>query len=97
MPVGMRWDLMVRLPTWPVSTPEPRRTSWPPGQAPCVIHGLGFKGAWIGAGTSAGQTGLPWTLCTGTRTGSSGAASVLTTGVGGGETVTAVLIMTTSA
>ena len=27
MPVGMRWDLMVRLPTWPVSTPAPRRTS----------------------------------------------------------------------
>ena len=97
MPVVMRWDLTVRLPTWPVSTPAPRRTSCPPGQAPCVIHGLGFKGAWTGDGTSAGQTGLPWTSRTGTRTGSSGAASVLTTGVGGGETVTAVLIKTSSA
>ena len=80
-----------------MSTPEPRRTSWLPGQAPCVILGLGFKGASTGAGTSAGQTGLPWTSCTGTRTGSSGAASVSTTGVGGGETVTAVLIKTSSA
>ena len=62
-----------------------------------MIRGLGFKEAWTGDGTSAGQTDLPWTSRTGTRTGSSGAASVSTTGVEGGETVTAVLIKTTSA